>query len=780
MTPIIYGLTPGVATFGLGLPMGLAQDSVQVGNLKTQGDRKNSWPDGTWKFGAVTALVKDKSDYEIRPAASVVEPVVVPEWPTATVVFSTAGTVFTAMLPAKPNAAGWLAGSLVNESRAVVVPQSVGVGHALLQVLFDVRSYAGGGYRVDVCGQSTRDIVGANQFTYDLSITVGGRQVYSKSGAVHQWGKRWRLVFLTGGLVESEITPDFESFYAAGLIPRFLTSVSDGTYSFQGEAWDILQYGDRFGDMLSSMGQPAGRPELAPYPDPFVRYLIHKSQNLRRHMLACADLCGSWSGHVAEPNGLDIIRLDKGEQPKRGGYWFDGRWRDGGTDGPKNDGIGTGQRIDATHLYQLPYLPYMVTCDRFYVETLKFWAAQVLIQTYPGAAISTMPGVKVDFGRQGAKGLLAPYGNEPRGFGWGLETVASAAVATPDADPDKSYFVERVQNNLDWLDVYTRTTDGGFLPAVFSENTPSNWNRPVWSSWQCTILANAVDFCRMWGFGPTKAFRDRNVMGQINTMSHPAIMSQQVGAALYYPFVGYPDGSLFKNLAEFAAAQNPSSGFVIGYYGANIRILIMMGVRDGLPGADIAWQWIQTFKQPGSGMTILDDINQRPGWALAPFGSIQPEPAPGPVPVPIPEPPAPPLGTTKVLTATIKGSQNEANANPATLTNTLLITVVTAPPVPVPVPVPEPVPTAKPCQVRVSYNPPAISLTQGQIVKVQAIANNAGAGDATGEVVKLGLPSEIEVVESAAAYDVDADRWVVGNLPANTQKAIDVSLRVKP
>lgn len=762
--PYSYGFTAGLATFGLAMPAGEAPDSVLVGSVPTQCNRKTSWPDGTWRFGVVTARIPSTGTYVIAPAASLGGTPFSGEWPTATVTFTIAGVAYVAMLPAHASSTDiWLTGVLVDERRAVIVPKAGAVAHPLLQVIFDVRAYAAGGYRVDITGQNTRDVATANQFMYDLAISINGQTVYTKAGCVHQWLKRWRKKFSIG-LVESQITPDFESAYAAKMLPRYLASVPNRTYTYMGDAWDILQYGPAYGDMLSAMPQGGERPEIAPYPNWAAQYLVNKTQNLKAAMLARADLSGSWSGHLSEPDntdGVSIVRLDRGVQPARGGYWFDGRWRDGGTDGPKNDGNGTGERIQAPHSYSLSYVPYMVTGDRFYSDTLKFWANQHLLQTYPGAALSPVPGTHVDFGRQGGKALFAPYANEPRGFGWGMRDLVDAWAGCPDSDPDKAYFAQRVQNNLDWLDTYSRTSDGGFLPATFWEDTPPSLSTRPWDpTWHMTILAWALDHCADMGFTPTKAMRDRLVRQHITVLSNPAIIPQQVGAALYYPYVGDESGKLYATLAQFAAAQNPSSGYVIGYYGAYIRILIMMGVRDGLPNADVAMQWINTFRQNNT--SIEEDAAMRSGWALAPFGASQPEPPPSDPPPPV-DPPAPPV--TRVLVSTLTATLDQ----PDTVTPFTFVQ-----------PVKDAAPALQP-HIRPSYKETPQPRAVGEEFTMTAIAFNVGAGRATGVRENTGLNPALTVVshEGGADYDPASGWWEIGTVESSTQKELPMRVKVK-
>src|SRR5262249_39213121 len=160
----------GWATFGLALPQGAATDTVQVGTLPTQTDVKTKWPDGSIRFAVVTAYIPSAGAYAIAANPASAAGTFVPTWPSASVSVVVTGTTFTAALPAFIGTDSWLsAGSLVREARAVVVPTDAAKNpHPLLQVVFDVRSYADGGHRVDVTVQNSRDLPIANAVTYDV------------------------------------------------------------------------------------------------------------------------------------------------------------------------------------------------------------------------------------------------------------------------------------------------------------------------------------------------------------------------------------------------------------------------------------------------------------------------------------------------------------------------------------------------------------------------------------------------------------------------------------
>src|SRR5579862_4431676 len=624
-----YQFTPGWATFGLALPRGAATSGVIVGQLPTQTDIKTTWPDGSIRFAIVTTKILTAGTYSITAAGSSSSASAMPVWPSASVTLVIGGVPYTAALPAFVGSNNWLsAGSLVRESRVVVEPRSASALHPFLQVVYDIRSYADGGHRVDVSVQNARDIAASNAVTYDVAITVNGASVFSKSGVVHNFGARWRKIFLAGGLVESDVTPDFTPFYTSNALPTYLDTVSNGTWPSDTAAFDILQ----FGDMSMYMNAPGGRPEISTYPHWTVQYLVNKTKNQRQHMLANANLAGSWSGYINEPDGVSLLRLDR--HPN---YWLDGR--SPAPDGPANGYAGSGPHVDATHVPSLSYVPYMVTGDRFYLDTLKVWTNTMLLQTYTGPAHGFGDAAGVDSNRQGAMGLLAPYSNEPRGFGWGLRELVDASMATPDSDPDKAYFAQRVQNNLNWLNDYAGKPGGGYLNPPFWEFDQGNLHVGYYAvpMWQSSYVTWAVDHAGLNGFAPTAAFRARAVSTMIKLMTSAPALPPEYGASVYYPRYGtFVNGihTPFATMQDFFNANytGPADsldgtsttiprapGPILGYYGSDYRMLLLMGVRDGMAGADTALNWLMNYRSAGQG--VLDDIEYRSGYALAPFPS---------------------------------------------------------------------------------------------------------------------------------------------------------------
>lgn len=620
-----YSATPGWATFGLALPAGQAKSGVQVGTLPTQTDVKVRWPDGSIRFAIVSAKIPASASYTIAPATGGASTPLAARVPDVSVSLTIDGRRYVAALPATRGDL-WLSGPLVTESRAIVAPGN----HPFLRVIFDVRSYAGGGERVDVTVENCLDVESADKVTYDVAIAVAGQPVFQRASVTHKYLARWRKTFAATGLTESVVTPDLAPFNASRAIPAYLDSVAVPTQTVAGQGvsgtgFDILA----FGDLTVPMNAHAGRPELAPYPDWAARYLVHKTTPARTYFLRHGELAGSWGVHVRNAEGA----WPQIDQPGLGYYWLDPRWKDpgnmsGGFTGPRGHLENRAEPGDLAHQPSLAYLPYLLTGDRFFADETAFWANFCLIGSFASEG-----------NRYGPQGLLV--GNEVRGIGWGLRTLGDAAAYLPDGWPVKAYFAKMVGNNLTWLDTYATTFDSGPLQTLFPNRRPEDENgayRPyMWISlWEQSYLAWAVDRVMQHGqVGPVNfggagaALRNRIARLQLSLFTHPEWPKQHDRQAPYLLAAGRkadPSSrtvTYFRRFSEMAAATfgvpSPAQPDFVrpfeGYYGPEARLLLMICERLGDPGASKSLQALMADQT--AGVRMVDDLNKRSGWALA-------------------------------------------------------------------------------------------------------------------------------------------------------------------
>src|SRR4030095_8260932 len=103
---------------------------------------------------------------------------------------------------------------------------------------------------------------------------------------------------------------------------------------------------------------------------------------------------------------------------------------------------------DSSHMPSIAYVPYLATGDRYYMEEMGFWANHNLIYMWPAQR-----------GSPASLGLF--WGQQPRGWGWGMRVIAQAAAYTPGSDYRKAYFTTKLNNNLAFADTYAAGSMSG-------------------------------------------------------------------------------------------------------------------------------------------------------------------------------------------------------------------------------------------------------------------------------------------------------------------------------
>ncbi|SIO55084.1 PKD repeat-containing protein [Singulisphaera sp. GP187] len=589
-------LTAGWASFGQVVPQGAARDALQIGNLVTQTDVKTTWPDGSIRYAIVSASVPATGSYPINQAAPSTG-TFIPKIPNASVKFTIGGVIYTAALPATKSSDLWLDGPLVTEWRTTVAPvDPSGNPHPFLRVIFDTRAYRDGQDRLDVTVENDLDVAGATKVNYDVNITAGGQTLFSQTGVTQYYLTRWRKVFDLG-LTESQVTHDFEPFYQAGALPRFQDTVTDETYSTTGATFDILGRG---GNTYDVMGNTGGRPEIAPYPDWTARYLVHQSPSQVDYVMANGDLAGSWPVHIRNVDGT-LVSIDS-----KPNFWLDYRGQSisPASDRPQGDLSGDSigpLRPDLAHVPSLAYVPYLATGDRYYADELAFWGNDSLISSW-SAPIA-------EGGRGGSFGLVGT--EQTRARAWGLRNLTDAAAYMPDKDPTKAYFAQKVANNLSWLDTNARANAGPLGVAWLStRNTDPTLSIALWEH---DYLAWAIDHAHDQGFSGGDVMRDQIVKFQLDLFNVPGSIPELAG--VYVLAIGDRSATgvvtYYSTLTQVAKNTihegDPKPAFV-GYYGKNVRLMLLIAIRNGLVGAQDAYNYLM----PSIAMELTDTA----GWAI--------------------------------------------------------------------------------------------------------------------------------------------------------------------
>jgi hypothetical protein len=614
-------LTAGTAVFGLPLPQGQATDYVKVGSLNTQTDVRNEWPDGSIRFCVVSCEVPSDGNYDITAGVAATGSFT-PTWPTASVALTISGTTYTATLPTLTTTTTHLAGPIAKEYRVKITPVNGATPHAALEVIFDVRSYAAGGHRLDVTVQNALDVTNNNAFTYDVVVTINGSSVFSKTGKTQDLFTCWRRTFNVGSPSLSTVTPDFEPFYTSYAFPRYSSTIGNSTWPQSDDLthsrYDILE----FGDMDPGMGNPGGRNELGPFPAWCAERVKNKDADSYAYMIRHAELSGSWTGsRVTKSNG-DLIKVtDSGWE----GYWLDGR---AGTN-PNGPNVtrgafdtlqGQGDVLETNHIPNLTLLPYLETGDMFFIDQLRHWANFGVLWNWPGDGWRTY----IPSGVTTTGGHL--YQLAVRGVGWGLRLCGEAAALLPDGDPDKSYFTTITQNNLNFLDWVSTTLDpGGPLSIPMVSTATGGGTKLTMVTWQCEYLNYGIDRCHALGFTGGEDMKTQISTWRVRLFNSEPDFDRDYACPYWVPFPETDDGvgtqsssglnpsqvggptipagvsRSWYTMAQIFTGNMTQVGDVPnldGPYGGEALMSLKIAIQLGLTNAQSSHDYLETFANP--------------------------------------------------------------------------------------------------------------------------------------------------------------------------------------
>jgi hypothetical protein len=395
----------------------------------------------------------------------------------------------------------WLNGPIATEWQvSAPLRTASGASHPHLSARFAIRWYAGANKaRVDVVVENDWAYEPSPQnFTYDASVIVGGKSVYSKAAMTHYHHARWRQVFWyntaapelnvkhnTAYLIASKAVPNYDQ---SVVVPE--TSLAALKTRWTGNLTQPMGTGLA----ASYMPSTGGRPDIGLLPGWTATYLLTMDKRAKEVTLGTADLSGSWSSHYRDRN------TDRPISVKDYPYMtLVGRPTDTYNKVTKqyesfptcatSTACTTPNSHDPAHQPNLVYLPYLVTGDYYYLEELQFWAMWNSFQSNPGY-------------RGAEKGLYSA--EQIRGQAWSLRAAAEAAYITPDANPLKATFTTIVNDNLDFYNTtYTDNASANALGAITDAHAMVYDSGTGLAPWQDDFFTSAVGHTAELGF--TKA-----------------------------------------------------------------------------------------------------------------------------------------------------------------------------------------------------------------------------------------------------------------------------------
>lgn len=522
----------------------------------------------------------------------------------------------------------WLSGPLVSEWIVSGPLAGQSGAHPHLSARFSVREYAGAARaRVAVVVENDWAFEpGPQNFTYDASVQVAGTEVLSLPGLTHFAHARWRKVFWWGDAVASEPALDSRYLMATGALPNYDPAlvISDDAIASVSSKWDASERGPmKVGAMEPYMPATGAHDDIGPLSLWDSMYLCSMDRRARAMALELAEMAGSWPIHYRDKNtNLPVSLADYPYMTLLG--------NPGDTVNPatgKSEAFpacaadcSTPFTPDSAHQPSIAYLPYVVTGEYDFLEELQFWANWNLFESNP-------------YYREFDKGLL--QWGQVRGQAWSLRTLGYAAYITPDDNPMKTYFADRLHDNVKWyVDKYAGdgknalgVLTNGYAFAYENGRGVAPWQDDffTWSAGQLVAMGfddakpllafkalfpvgrmTEPDFCPVFGAAYSMNVRDSDQSPVYDSF-----------ATVYQQTVDPAVSSLDCGSPEMAAALSLQPGEMTGYstspagYPSNMQPALAAAVESGIAGAQSAWDWFDA-------RPVKPDYTGAPNFAITP------------------------------------------------------------------------------------------------------------------------------------------------------------------
>lgn len=520
----------------------------------------------------------------------------------------------------------WLSGPLASEwIVGGPLVDSSGTAHPHLAAYFAVRAYGPAPVsrvRVDVILENDWAYVpDPHNYTYDATIAVGGKGVYAINDLEHYRQARWHEVFWWGepGVLYAALDSDY--LQASRAVPQYQEAQpSEKMLASARQDCPPMRSCDQTATMANTGAQAA----IGPLPRWAAVYVLDTGYRAYRWMLANADALGAYGIHYRDKDTGKVLSIE--QHPCMTTLW-PARVEQCPVPPHGNDLLPSCKgdcdsplAADEPHHPSPAYVAYITTGDWYYMNELQFWANWVVFWQNPAY-------------REYAKGLV--HQTQVRGQAWALRTLGQAAYILPERAPLKDYFVDVVENNIEWYnEKYTNNSEAyalriipGYKAIVYSHGGDE---RTAMSTWQQSFFTWAVGNLADKGFEGAEKLRDWFAPFQIGLMTSPGFC-WEMASAYKIKVRDSRDSPIYQSLAEVYRNSFPKlkdmscdngvlnaalkrlngSGFpypprtMSGYptsptgFPANFQIGLAASVDSGLPGAEQAWQtFIQRSSQP--------------------------------------------------------------------------------------------------------------------------------------------------------------------------------------
>ena len=518
----------------------------------------------------------------------------------------------------------WMSGPVATEWHVASPLKDLdGNEHPHLTARLYIRAYGGlntnaiDSIRVSVVIENNWTYVPDPQnFTYNIKIHMGNEEVYAKENLIHFHHARWKKDFWYGIQPEVHIAHDIRYLMVTGAVPNYhpelIQNIPESTLASLANYWsqektykasDGSEYHLKNDEPMAIgyINNGTRGHEFWPITRLNGQYLLSMDQRAKMTALKTADLAGSFAMHFRDKNTDRPVSID--DYPYCGIIWHRGC-----TYNPKakRNEAPTACVNECTvphstsNKQPFTYVPYMVTGDYYYLEELHFWTNYTILR-------NSNPGY-----REYEKGIRP---NEYTMLG----SLGRTVFISPDDHPQKEYFRDKLQNNIDACHetyavkqpnivgamtgstVYGTTDDdltwtlGSLVDMGFESARDALKFK---SRFSVVRLGDGTDYC--WVFASKWKFKN---------------MSNSETIRDFYE-ANFNDGGLVCGSDEMAKRHKLKPGQIAGYSCAycsvaKIQPAISTAVDAGIPGAEAAWgRYINRTEKP--------NYNSYPNFNLVP------------------------------------------------------------------------------------------------------------------------------------------------------------------
>lgn len=342
--------------------------------------------------------------------------------------------------------------------------------------------------QVRFIGENTNTIA-LQDTTYDLRLYTGQNnrtQVYSQNGIMHYVLTRWsRHGYWIGGPPATvHIDHNIDYLKHTPYLPRFRSQQRPSAQAISNSCAEWTSTPRAIGDAggwMTPMPSSGGRADLGWTTGWAVNALYAGNACLWDRVFRMADLAGAWPIHLREGAanrsfdwlGTSALGRVVTNYARRTFVWFNDT-RVGTT--PADEVPVTDTRFppsiwinDTAHKPDPFSVAYLVTGERYYLESLQFWASYGILRPKSGQ-YSEGRGPGNFGGGWGTGGHIDSRLEETRGWAWNFARRVMAAKLSPDGSPEQNLFDNAVHEALAF-DEGARNIQGTVLDGTLMKQT---------------------------------------------------------------------------------------------------------------------------------------------------------------------------------------------------------------------------------------------------------------------------------------------------------------------